>query len=142
MVCRASAGPLAIERDVALAGKSELLQECLKTGHILACDDCECDVRVEWDSARRLGAGSTLLIPLRGQGVRVGVLQVFSRTPYAFADCDVRRFDLFAEMILSALKPEDQDRRIQWLAEIAGAVLRAKPGRGDPKCHYRSCYSL
>ena len=127
MVCRASAGPLAVERGVSLAAKSGFLRECLETGRILCCDDCEIDTRVELDSARHLGAGSTLLIPLRGQGQRLGVLQVFSRTPWAFAKRDIRCFDLFADMILSALRPEDQDRRIQWLAEIAGEVLQARP---------------
>jgi N-acetylmuramoyl-L-alanine amidase len=127
MVCRAAAGRLAVERDLHLAGESKFLQECLETGRILRCDDCEIDNRVKLDSARQVGARSTLLIPLRGWRQQLGVLQVFSRTPWAFTDHDVRCFDLFAELVLCARKPEDQDRRIHWLSDVAGQVLRPKP---------------
>ncbi|MGB6250108.1 MAG: N-acetylmuramoyl-L-alanine amidase [Terriglobales bacterium] len=127
MVCRASAGALGVERGVRLAGESAFLQECLESGRILRSDDCESDVRVELDLARSLGARSTVLVPLRGRHERLGVLQAFSTTGLAFTDHDVRCFDLFGELVLSALRPEDQDRRIHWLSDVAGEVLRANP---------------
>ena len=127
MVCRAGAGPLAAERGVSLKGESEFLQDCLESGRILRCDDCASDSRVELDFARRVGACSTVLVPLRGRREHLGVLQAFSKTAWAFTDHDVRCFDLFAELILSALKPAGQDRRIHWLSNVAGEVLRAKP---------------
>src|SRR6266478_1531965 len=127
MVCRAAAGPLAIGRGVRLTGESEFLQDCLESGRILRCDDCEADARFELDFARQIGARSTVLVPLRGRREQVGVLQAFSTTARAFTDHDVRCFDLFAELVLSALKPEDQDRRIHWLSDVAGEVLQAKP---------------
>ena len=125
MVCRTASGPLAIERDAPLNGASELLSDCLETGRILGCDDCEIDRRAKLDSARQLGARSTVLVPLRGRRQPLGVLQVFSKTPFAFTDYEVRCFDLFAELVLSAIKPEDQDRRVGWLSDIAGEVLRS-----------------
>src|SRR5208337_4352471 len=88
-------------------------------------DDCEIDVRVELDLARALGARSAVLVPLRGRREQLGVLQAFSLTPWAFTDHDIRCFDLFAELVLSALKPEDQDRRILWLSDVASEVLQA-----------------
>src|SRR5208282_2712210 len=91
------------------------------------CDDCESDVRVELDVARALGARSTVLVPLRGRHEPLGVLQAFSSRELAFTDHDVRCFDLFGELVLSALRPEDQDRRIHWLTDVAGEVLRARP---------------
>src|ERR1039458_4366286 len=127
MDCRAAAGPLAVERGVHLIGESEFLQDCLESGCILRCDDCETDARVELDFARAIGARSTVLVPLRGWREHLGVLQAFSTTARAFTDHDVRCFDLFAELVLSALKPEDQDRRIHWLSDVAGEVLQAKP---------------
>ena len=127
MVGRASAGRLALERGVRLAGDSAFLRECLESGRILRCDDCESDVRVELDVARALGARSTVLVPLRGRREPLGVLQAFSSRELAFTDHDVRCFDLFGELVLSALRPEDQDRRIHWLTDVAGEVLRAKP---------------
>src|SRR6266404_4648170 len=126
IVCRAAAGPLAIGRGVRLTGESEILQDCLESGRILRCDDCEADARFELDFARQIGARSTVLIPLRGRREQVGVLQAFSTTARAFTDHDVRCFDLFAELVLSALKPEDQDRRIHWLSDVAGEVLQGK----------------
>src|ERR1035437_6962073 len=43
MVCRAAAGPLAVERGVRLIGESAFLQDCLESGRILRCDDSETD---------------------------------------------------------------------------------------------------
>src|SRR5208282_3057787 len=126
MVCYASAGRLAVERGVRLAGESAFLQECLESGRILRCDYSD-DVRVELDLTRALGARSTVLVPLRGRREQLGVLQAFSTTELAFTDHDVRCFDLFGELVLSALRPEDQDRRIHWLSDVADEVLRAKP---------------
>jgi N-acetylmuramoyl-L-alanine amidase len=126
IVCRAAAGPLASGRGIRLTGESEFLQDCLASGRILRCDDCEADARFELDFARQIGARSTVLVPLRGRREQVGVLQAFSTTARAFTDHDVRCFDLFAELVLSALKPEDQDRRIHWLSDVAGEVLQGK----------------
>jgi len=127
VVCRASAGALSVERGTRLIGDSEILQDCLESGRILRSDDCEIDARVELDFARQIGARATLLVPLRGRREQLGVLQALSSTPWAFTDHDIRSFDLFAELVLSALKPEDQDRRIHWLSDVASEVLQAKP---------------
>jgi N-acetylmuramoyl-L-alanine amidase len=132
MLCRAAAGPLTVERGVPLIGASEFLQECVESGRILRCDDCDIDARVELDFARRMGARSTVLVPLRGRREPLGVLQAFSTTAWAFTDHDLRCFDLFSELVLSALKPDDQDRRIHWLSDVAGEVLRAKPAAAVP----------
>jgi N-acetylmuramoyl-L-alanine amidase len=132
MVCRAASGPLAVERGIHLIRDSEFLRDCLESGRILRCDDCEIDARVELDFARALGARSTVLIPLRGRREQLGVLQAFSTTARAFTDHDVRCFDLFSELVLSALKPEDQDRRIHWLSDVANEVLHAKPTAAAP----------
>ncbi len=132
MVCRAASGPLAVPRGVQLIAASEFLQDCLDSGSILRCDDCEIDARVELDFARALEARSTVLVPLRGRHEQLGVLQAFSTTVRAFSDQDIRCFDLFAELVLSALKPDDQDRRIHWLSDVATEVLQAKPAAAVP----------
>ncbi len=132
IMCRAAAGPLAIGRGIRLTGESEFLQDSLESGRILRCDDCEADTRFELDFARQIGARSTVLVPLRGRREQVGVVQAFSTAARAFTDHDVRCLDLFAELVLSALKPEDQDRRIHWLSDVATEVLQAKPGAAAP----------
>ena len=132
MVCRAAAGPLAVARGVHWIGESAFLRDCLESGRILRCDDCETDARIEQDFARAIGARSTVLVPLGGRCGQTGVLQAFSTTARAFTDHDVRCFDLFSELVLSALKPEDQDRRIHWLSDVADEVLRTKPAAAMP----------
>jgi N-acetylmuramoyl-L-alanine amidase len=126
ILCRAASGPLVVTHGDRLA-ESEFLLDCLDSGRILRCDDCDVDGRVERDISRELGARSTVVVPLRGRRSRLGVLQAFSRTPFAFSDDDIRCLDLFAELILSALQPEDQDRRFSWLAEVADEVLNPSP---------------
>jgi len=126
-ICRAAAGSLGGERGTKLLRASEFLQDCLDSGRILRCDDCNVDTRVDLDFSRQIGARATVLVPLHGQRSRVGVLQAFSNVPYAFSDDDVRCLDLLAELVLSALKPEDQDRRVNWLADVVDEVLCPKP---------------
>ena len=123
LVCRAGSGPLAVERGVHLVPDSEFLQECLDSGRIFCCDDSEVDTRLELDLARMLCARSTVIVPLRGPRKVIGVLQIFAQRPFAFTDSDLRTFDLFGELLLSALKPQDQDRRLDWLADVADAIL-------------------
>jgi len=132
IVCRAAAGPVTIERNLRLIRESEFLREGLSGARILRCDDCEIDTRLDLDFARQVGSRSTVLVPLRGRSKPLGVLQAFSRTPWAFTDDDVRTFDLFAELVLSALKPEDQDRRIHWLSDVAAELLQPKSAAEAP----------
>jgi len=131
LVCRAASGELAVARGFQLNDESEFLRECLETGRILRCNDCATDARSRLDLARVLNARSTLLIPLNGNRQQLGVLQVFSSKAHAFTDRDVRCFDLFAELVLSALKPEDQDRRVGWLSNVAEEVLHPRPEVAD-----------
>jgi len=123
LVCRAGSGPVAVERGVHLVPDSEFLQESLDSGRIFCCDDGQVDTRVELDLSRMMGARSTVIVPLRGSRKVLGVLQAFSLRPFAFSDADIRSFDLFGELLLSALKPRDQDRRVNWLADVADAIL-------------------
>ncbi len=126
IVCRAASGTLVVTHGDRLA-ESEFLHDCLDSGRILRCDDCDLDGRIEQDISCELGARSTVVVPLRGRRARLGVLQAFSQTPFAFSDDDIRCLDLFAELILSALQPEDQDRRFNWLSEVADEVLNPRP---------------
>jgi N-acetylmuramoyl-L-alanine amidase len=131
LVCRATAGPLAVQHGIHLTA-SEFLLDCMESGRILRCDDCEIDARVERDVSCKLGARSTVLVPLRGRREQLGVLQAFSQTPWAFTDRDIRCFDLFAELVLSALRPGDQDRRHHWLSNVADDVLGAQSASPVP----------
>jgi N-acetylmuramoyl-L-alanine amidase len=125
-VCRAAAGSVLVERGTHLTRESDFLAECLDQVHALRCDDSDTDARIERDLTKQLAARASIIIALRGRQVRLGVVQAFSKTPFAFTDSDLRSLDLLAELVLSALKPEDQHRRISWLSDVAGEVLCAK----------------
>ncbi len=133
LICRAAAGTLIGDRGTHLPCESEFLQDGLDSGRLMRCDDCDVDARVDLDLSRQIGARTTVLVPLRGQRARLGVLQAFSMVPYAFNDDDVRCFDLFGELVLSALKPEDQDRRLNWLSNVLDEVLDAKAAVAPPE---------
>jgi N-acetylmuramoyl-L-alanine amidase/putative methionine-R-sulfoxide reductase with GAF domain len=126
LTCRATSGTLSISQGAQLSSESDLLRTCFQNGRILRCDDVETDRRAHSDCAQKLGARSTVLIPLRGKSQRLGVLQAFSNAPWAFADHDVRCLDLFAELVLAALRPDDQDRRLNWLSDVASEVLHVQ----------------
>ncbi|MGC2446673.1 MAG: N-acetylmuramoyl-L-alanine amidase [Candidatus Sulfotelmatobacter sp.] len=131
IVLRAAAGTICpdpgtrIDRDSAFSGA------CFRTAQIVICDDTETDPRVNLQSCRKLGARSMVAVPLCGRRRVIGVLEAFSSWPFAFNEIDVRNLSLLAELVLGALKPEDEDRFAQ-SAQIAATKLEA-PKAGSLK---------
>jgi N-acetylmuramoyl-L-alanine amidase/putative methionine-R-sulfoxide reductase with GAF domain len=126
IVLRASAGGIKpdvgarIDRDSAFSGA------CFRTAQIVRADDTETDDRVNLQACRRLGARSMVAVPLCGRRRVIGVLEAFSAEPFGFNDSDVRSLELLAEIILGALKPEDEDRFAE-AAQVAAIKLDAAP---------------
>jgi N-acetylmuramoyl-L-alanine amidase/putative methionine-R-sulfoxide reductase with GAF domain len=124
IVLRASAGTIKpdvgarIQRDSAFSGA------CVRTAQIIRCDDTETDDRVNLYACRQLGTRSMVAVPLCGRRRVIGLLQAFSAEPFGFNDSDVNSLALLAELILGALKPEDEDRFAE-SAEVAEAELAA-----------------
>jgi N-acetylmuramoyl-L-alanine amidase/putative methionine-R-sulfoxide reductase with GAF domain len=125
IICRASAGSMAPDRGVRLDAKAGFSGTCFRTGKIVRCDDSEKDPRVNVQACRRLGTRSMVAVPLLGQESVVGLLEAFSTQPYGFKDSDVRSLNLLAELILAALKPEDEDRIVR-AAKVAAAELHSE----------------
>src|SRR5438309_4501994 len=123
IVCRASAGTIAPDAGMRLDPKSGFSGASFRTGRIVRCDDTETDPRVNVQTCRRLGARSMVAVPLAGQQNVIGLLEAFSREPYGFNDSDVRSLNLLAELILAAMKPEEEDR----MAEISQRVVNRDP---------------
>ena len=119
IVCRASAGSIAPDAGRRLDPNSGFSGECLISGRIVRCDDTETDPRVDLQACRRLGVRSMVGIPLSAKHNVVGLVEAFSSEPYGFNDSDVRSLNLLAELILSAMRPEEEDR----LAEISQRVI-------------------
>ncbi|MBZ5571711.1 MAG: N-acetylmuramoyl-L-alanine amidase [Acidobacteriia bacterium] len=119
IVCRASAGGIAPDPGARLDPNSGFSGACLVSGRIVRCDDSEVDPRVNPQTCRILGARSMVAVPLSAKQTVIGLLEAFSTEPYGFNDSDVRSLNLLAELILSALRPEEEDR----LAEISQRVV-------------------
>ena len=122
IVCRASAGTIALEAGVRLDPNSRFSGACLRTGEIVRCDDSENDPRVDLQVCRRLGTRSIVAVPITSAQGTVGLLEAFSAEAYGFNDSDVRSLNLLAELILAAMKPEEENR----LAEISQRVVAAE----------------
>ena len=110
IVCRASAGKMVPDPGMRLNPDSGFSGACFRTGQIVLCEDSEQDGRVNVEAARRLGARSMIAVPLQGHTRVLGLLEAFSYDAHAFNESDVRSLKLLSELILSALKPRDEDR--------------------------------
>ncbi|HEY1271021.1 MAG TPA: N-acetylmuramoyl-L-alanine amidase [Terriglobales bacterium] len=108
IVCRAAAGPIAPDVGVRLDPNSGFSGACFRTGEMVRCDDAENDPRVNVEALRRLQARSLLAVPLRGRRSVIGLLEAFSTEAYGFNNSDVRSLSLLAELILGAMKPEEE----------------------------------
>src|SRR5579864_9724294 len=122
IVLRAAAGTVRpdvgarIDRDSAFSGA------CFRTAQVVNCDDTETDPRVNLEACRKLGARSMVAVPLCGRRRVIGILEAFSAWPFGFNDSDIRNLSLLAELVLGALKPEDEDRFAQ-SAQVAETKL-------------------
>jgi N-acetylmuramoyl-L-alanine amidase/putative methionine-R-sulfoxide reductase with GAF domain len=124
IILRASAGAIKpdvgarIQRDSAFSGA------CFRTAQIFRCDDTETDDRVNLLVCRQLGARSMVAVPLCGRKRVIGLLEAFSAEPFGFNDSDAASLELLAELVVAALKPEDEDRFAQ-SAQAAETKLAA-----------------
>jgi N-acetylmuramoyl-L-alanine amidase/putative methionine-R-sulfoxide reductase with GAF domain len=131
IVLRAAAGSVRpdvgarIDRDSAFSGAS------FRTAATVMCDDTETDPRVNLDACRKLGARSMVAVPLCGRRRVIGLLEAFSEWPFAFNESDIRNLSLLAELVLGALKPEDEDRFAQ-SAQAAVTKLEPAPRPAKP----------
>ena len=124
IICRASVGDMAPDRGMQLDARAGFSGACFRTGRVVRCDDSESDPRVNVEACRRLGTRSMVAVPLLGQQNVVGLLEAFSTEPFGFNDADVRSLNLLAELILAALKPEDEEQIVR-AAKVAAAELQA-----------------
>src|SRR5579863_8288917 len=120
IVCRAAAGRIAPDAGARVDPSSGFSGECLVSGSVVRCDDAENDPRVDVAACQRLGVRSMLAVPLSARQSILGFIEAFSTETQGFNDSDVRSLNLLAELILAAMRPEEEDRR----AEIARQVVQ------------------
>jgi N-acetylmuramoyl-L-alanine amidase len=127
IVLRASAGIIKPDVGARLDRDSAFSGACFRAAQIVRCDDTEIDPRVNLHACRHLGARSMVAVPLCGRRRVIGLLEAFSAEIFGFNDSDVRSLELLAELILGALKPEDEDRFAE-SAQVAATRLEP-PGQ-------------
>src|ERR1043165_5192053 len=118
IICRASSGTIAPDKQAKLNPNSGFSGACFRTGQIVRCDDTENDPRVNVNAARRLGTRSMVAVPLGGKDGPIGMIEAFSSKPYAFQDNSIRTLNLLAELILAAIKPEEPKRPAEALPQV------------------------
>jgi N-acetylmuramoyl-L-alanine amidase len=123
--CRASAGRIAPDVGARLDPSSGFSGACIRTGLIVRCDDSEKDPRVDREACRLMGLQSMVAVPLMTERGIVGLVSAFCSEPYGFNDSDVRSLSLLAELILAALKPEQDFPELQDSAPAVEAPARA-----------------
>src|SRR5216684_2440804 len=131
IVLRASAGAVRPDVGARIDRSSAFSGACFRMAQIVRCDDTELDPRVNLRACRKLGARSMVAVPLCGRRRVIGLLEAFSAEPFGFNDSDVRNLSLLAELVLGALKPEDEDRFAE-SAQVAAKDLDVESGSTPP----------
>ena len=103
IVCRARSGRTAPDLGVRLQSDSGISADCVRTGEVVLRHDAENNPRVDLAACLRLGVRSILAAPLRHFRNTLGVFEVFSGTPYAFAARDVATMQLLSSVMVAAL---------------------------------------
>lgn len=104
MICRASMGQSAPPEGATLQVGAGFSGECVRTAKTLRCDDAETDDRVDAETCRALGIRSILAVPIVSGDKAIGLLEVFSERPRAFAENESAVLQRFAETILAAVR--------------------------------------
>ncbi len=136
ILCCASAGDIAPDHGLTVDPNSGFSGACLISGQIVRCDDTESDSRVDALACRRLGARSMVAVPLSAKQTVIGLIEAFSSEPYGFNDSDVRSLSLLAELILAAMRPEEEDRLAEISRQFVGPreeAPAAEPRASEPR---------
>jgi signal transduction protein with GAF and PtsI domain len=83
-VCRARYGSSAPPLGTRLDPSSGLSGLCVRTRHLLLCDDAELDPRVDSALSRETGIRSISVVPLIKDGKLVGIFELLSTRAHAF----------------------------------------------------------
>src|SRR6202051_37200 len=103
MLCRASTGA-APELSALISMEYGFSGETVRTRQALCCDDAEHDPRVNRDACRQLGISSVVAMPILSDQQVLGVFELFSDKPHAFAEHDLSALQRLSEMVETAVK--------------------------------------
>ena len=106
IVCRATAGEIAPPPGTKLNTESGISGACVRSGRWLRCDDPRLDPHVDRESCQALGINSVLAVPVGERGDILGLIEVFSRAPYAFKEKHCSELQQLAKTVALSLYPE------------------------------------
>lgn len=102
MICRATAGtgpPVGAEVNASGGFSGQCIRQCRP----LRCDDTQSDPRVNAEVCRELEIRSILGAPILYEREAVGLLEVFSSSPFAFDDGDLAVVERLSQTVVLTL---------------------------------------
>ena len=128
MLCRASTGSNAPELGALLSTEAGLSGESVRTRQPLRCDDAALDARVNREVCRRMGIASVAVMPVVQDDEVLGVFELFSGKPGAFADRDLSALRRLSEMVETAVRLARAAESLPELKLADPAAEAATPG--------------
>ena len=99
-VCRSAYGGTAPPVGSHLEPGAGLSGLCVRTGHMLRCDDAESDPRVDNSVTRETGIRSISVVPLIKDGNLIGVLELLSTRTHAFGKKETETLQHMAKLVV------------------------------------------
>jgi putative methionine-R-sulfoxide reductase with GAF domain len=106
IVCLATAGEIVPPPGTKLDAQSGISGACVRSGRWLRCDDPGLDPHVDRETCQALGISSVLAVPVGERGDILGLIEVFSRAPYAFRETHCAALQELAKAVALSLRPE------------------------------------
>lgn len=106
IICRATAGEIAPPPGARLDTQSGISGACVRSGRWLRCDDPRLDPHVDRESCQALGINSVLAVPIGERDEILGLIEVFSRAPYAFKEDHCSALQELARTVAQSLRRE------------------------------------
>jgi putative methionine-R-sulfoxide reductase with GAF domain len=104
LICEATAGDSASEIRAMINTGSGFTGLCAASGTMQSCGNTVFDSRADAEVCRRLGVRAVIVVPLAHEGQLIGLLAVFSRSPYAFGMRDVQALQDLTEVFTAKLQ--------------------------------------
>ena len=103
MVYRAASGIARGQLGLRLKIEKSLSGLCVISGNTMSCDDSETDSRVDRLACQKVGLRSMIVMPLKHNGISVGVLKAMSKQANKFQQQDLKLLQMLSEVVAAAM---------------------------------------
>lgn len=129
MVYRATSGIAWAQLGLRLKASSSLSGYSVRSGELVNCPDVEFDARVDLAACRRIGLRSMIVVPLKHEGVPVGVLKVMSKRANAFGADEQLVLELLSELVASVMFHAGRQGDVEVRMLVTRDLLTGLPNR-------------